>query len=89
MRAASYLRWRIRRKIPRLTRVGWALASIGVRSSDTGRTVAGLGLMAAGALLRRSRTRELVYAFELDPGEAATIRVVEGRRGAVSKRVQG
>ncbi len=89
MRAATYLRWRIRRKIPRLTRAGWALATIGVRSGDTGRTVVGLGLMAAGAVLRRSRTRELLYAFELDPGEAATIRVVEGRRAVASRRVEG
>ncbi|HHC07803.1 MAG TPA: hypothetical protein ENK55_03705 [Actinobacteria bacterium] len=81
MNLGGYLAWRIRSRLPRLARLGWLIAAASVRRGGRG-TGLGLALVALGLVLGRARGRELLGGFDLDPGEAVTIRVIDGRRGA-------
>ena len=80
MSLGGYLAWRIRSRLPRLARLGWLITVASVRRGGRG-TGIGLALVAAGLALGRARGREYLGGCDLDPGEAVTIRVVDGRRG--------
>ena len=71
------LRGAIVRRIPPLTRIGWATVTFG-DSRPIVQTVFGIGLMGAGVVLKRNRRRKVLYRGDIKPGSGAHIRVYKG-----------
>ncbi len=67
------------RRFHPLVRIGWYAATAGA-TRPASQTAVGVGLMAAGMLLRRSQKsrRSPVYVHNVSPGEATRIRVYRG-----------
>lgn len=70
-------RWVFRRFHPSV-RVGWLAANAGLQKRDYPRAGYGLGLIAFGLLIGRSRRR--IYKTSIDTDEGVTIRVLRGRK---------
>jgi hypothetical protein len=67
------------RKFHPLVRVGWYVASAG-STRPSGQTAVGVGMMAAGLMIRRSQKsrNRLIYKQTVSPGETTRIRVYRG-----------
>ena len=62
-----------------LVRIGWYAATAGT-TRPASQTAVGVGMMAAGILLRRSHKarRSPIYVHKVSPGETTRIRVYRG-----------
>jgi hypothetical protein len=67
------------RRFHPLVRVGWHTATMGT-SRPTTQTALGIGMMAAGIILRRSQRARMkpIYVDTVHPGETTRIRVYRG-----------
>lgn len=61
-----------------VTRAGWITATAG-RSRSTSQTILGIGLVAAGFILRKSQRTTAVYRGTIEPGSGTMIRVYRGK----------
>lgn len=69
-------RWWLHRIHP-LTRVGWHTATAGT-TRPASQTIIGIGLMVAGAMLKRQEGRTVLYRGRIEPGKHTRIRVLQG-----------
>lgn len=76
-RTRSPFRGVIVRRIPILTRIGWATATFG-NSRPIVQTAFGIGLMGAGVVLKRNRRRKVLYRGDINPGSGTHIKVYKG-----------
>lgn len=67
----------MKRRIPMLTRIGWATATFG-KSRPIAQTAFGIGLMGAGVVLNRNSRRKVLYRGDIKPGSGTHIRVYKG-----------
>jgi len=67
------------RRFHPLVRAGWYAATMG-QTRPTSQTALGIGMMAAGILLRRSQKarKTPIYVHTVSPGETTRIRVYRG-----------
>jgi len=68
--------YRIRRRLPAMSRFGLVVFGIGSRRRDATMLGAGASLLVLGLLTRRWARREFLTAVGLNPGETVRIRVV-------------